>query len=199
MNMRILIALAALAVSSACVKEITSDERLERDTRREEKGTSTTADELLKLKCDDLSKQLGVARSENTPEEKRLTAYVALLDDLRTRSHQFEDAMTRNPDLAYREGSEQVVAARDTCIQAAADVRVELETLVREVVRMPTVQEVKGGSTVTVARLDFEVLRNAIEKLEVDDEDYLLNQIDNAEKRLGNATPAGKRRKKGRH
>jgi len=197
MNKRILIVLAAF-LSSACAHEITSDERLDRETRREEKGTAATAEELLKLKCDDLSKQLAVARSDSTPEEKRLSAYVSLLTDLRERSHRFEDAMTRNPDLAYREGSEELVAARDTCVQASADVRVELETLVREVVRMPTVQEIKGGSTVTVARLDFELLRAAIEKLEVDDEDYLMNQVDNAEKKIQNAPAVKKPRRRGK-
>ena len=42
------------------------------------------------------------------------------------------------------------------------------ETYVRELVNVPTVQEIKGGNTVVVARLDFGVLREAIEAWDSD-------------------------------
>ena len=58
--------------------------------------------------------------------------------------------MARNPDLHYAEGSQKLVAARESCIQQTADVRVEFDTYVRELVDVPTVEELKGGNTVTV-------------------------------------------------
>ncbi len=52
---------------------------------------------------------------------------------------------------------------------------------------MPTVQEIKGGNTVTIARLDFNTLRQAIETLDPDDKDSLLNRVGNAEKKVSAA------------
>ena len=75
-------------------------------------------------------------------------------------------------------------SAKDNCIQQMADVKVEFETYVRELVNVPTVQEIKGGNTVVVARLDFGTLREAIEALNPDDRDSLLNKVSNAEKKV---------------
>ena len=49
---------------------------------------------------------------------------------------------------------------------------------------LPTVQELKGGSTVTVARLSFDTLRQAIESLDVDDKDVMLARVASAEQRI---------------
>jgi hypothetical protein len=58
-------------------------------------------------------------------------------------------------------------------------------------VDVPTVQEIKGGNTVTIARLDFNTLRQAIETLNPDDKDTLLNRVSNAEKKVSaSAEPA---------
>ena len=84
----------------------------------------------------------------------------------------------------FQEGSQEIVSAKDTCIQNMADVKVEFETYVRELVSVPTVQEIKGGNTVTVARMDFGVLREAIEALNPDDRESLLNKVSNAEKKV---------------
>ena len=95
--------------------------------------------------------------------------------------------MSRNPDLHYTEGSQKLVSARETCIQQTADVKVEFETYVRELVDVPTVQEIKGGNTVTIARLDFNTLRQAIETLNPDDKEQLLGRVLNAEKKVAPA------------
>ena len=65
-----------------------------------------------------------------------------------------------------------------------ADVRLELESLIREIMQVLVVDEVKGGQTIKVARMDFAPLRGAIEKLELDDRDTLFNKINNAEKQV---------------
>ncbi|WP_375759477.1 hypothetical protein [Corallococcus exercitus] len=192
-----------LLSASGCVKEITSDERLERDTRSVAVKDSPGVSELSKLTCDDTSAPLNKARDVNRPESDRLVDYVNLYSSLKDRTHTFEEAMARNPDLSYREGSQNLVNAKDTCIQQTADVRVEFETYLRELVEVPTVQEIKGGNTVTVARLDFGTLKKAIETLDPDDRESLLQRVNAAEKRVSTtAAPAedasggGKRRGK---
>ncbi|MHA7631019.1 hypothetical protein [Corallococcus sp. M7] len=193
-----------LLSASGCVKEITSDERLERDTRSVAVKDAPGVDQLSKLTCDDTTAPLNKARDVNRPESDRLVDYVNLYSSLKDRTHTFEEAMARNPDLSYREGSQNLVNAKDTCIQQTADVRVEFETYLRELVDVPTVQEIKGGNTVTVARLDFGALKKAIETLDPDDRESLLQRVNAAEKRVSTtAAPAedsssggGKRRGK---
>jgi hypothetical protein len=177
-----------LLSASGCVKEITSDERLDRETQNLAVKDTPGAAELQKLTCDDTNDALGKARNVNRPETDRLVDYIELYSSLRKRTTTFEEAMSRNPDLSYREGSQQLVSAKDTCIQQTADVRVEFETYIRELVNVPTVQEIQGGNTVTIARLDFNTLRQAIETLEPDDKESLLSRVANAEKKVAPAS-----------
>ncbi|MCE9671068.1 hypothetical protein LY474_24970 [Myxococcus stipitatus] len=183
-------AVALLLLSaSGCVKEISSDERLDRETQNLAVKDAPGVSELQKLTCDDTTDALGKARNVNREETERLVDYIELYSSLRKRTAMFEEAMNRNPDLSYREGSQQIVNAKDNCVQQTADVRVEFETYVREIIEVPTVQEIKGGNTVTIARLDFNTLRQAIETLEPDDKEALLNRVTSAEKKVS-ATPA---------
>jgi hypothetical protein len=174
----------ALLLSSACVKEITSDERLERETARSDALKTNTAAELSKIKCDELNADLTKARDGARSEEDRLSTFTDVYERLKNRATRFEEAMSRNPDLAFQEGSQSLVTARETCIQMTADVKNELETLIRDIMQLLVVDEIKGGQTVKVARLDYNPLRSAIEKLELDDRESLLNKITNAEKQV---------------
>ncbi|AKF81684.1 hypothetical protein [Myxococcus fulvus] len=176
--------------ATGCVKEISSDERLDRETQNMAVKDTPGVAELQKLTCDDTNDALVKARNVNRPETDRLVDYIDLYASLRKRTATFEEAMNRNPDLSYREGSQQFVNAKDNCIQQTADIRVEFETYVRELVEVPTVQEIKGGNAVTIARLDFGTLRQAIEALEPDDKDSLLGRVANAEKKISAASPA---------
>ncbi len=182
MSKRIVTALAAALLFTSCVKEISSDERLERDTKRSEALTSSTAGDLLKMKCDDITSELSKARDDSAPEEKRLGIYTDLFDQVKDRTTKFDEALSRNPDLAYQEGSQQIIAARDGCIQSQADVRLDFEGLVREIINLPVVDEYRDGKPVKAARLSFEILRSAIEKLALDDKDSLMTRLANAEK-----------------
>ncbi len=182
---RLLVAASAFALcTTGCVKEITSEERLERETQKSELKESLGAKDLQKIKCDDTSANLAKARNENKSETDRVNDYIELYESLKVRSAKFDEAMNRNPDLAYQEGSQELISAKEQCIQQVADVRLEFERYVRELVDVPTVQEIKGGATVTVARLDFGTLKQAIETLNPDDRESLLNRISNAEKKV---------------
>ncbi len=198
------VATLLLLSATGCVKEISSDERLDRETQNLSVKETPGAAELEKITCDDSMEALAKARNVNRPETDRLVDYIELYSSLRKRTATFEEAMNRNPDLSYREGTQHLVNAKDSCIQQTADVRVEFEIYMRELVDVPTVQEIKGGNTVTIARLDFNTLRQAIETLEPDDKDMLLNRVGTAEKRVAPstaeepATPASGGRKRGR-
>jgi hypothetical protein len=182
--MRTLIIGCAVLGLAGCVKEISSEERLERATQAGAVKGSGSAADLAKIKCDDTNAELGKARNDSRPETDRVVTYKDLFDSLKVRVAKFDEAMSRNPDLQFQEGSQEIVSAKENCIQQMADVKVEFETYVRELVNVPTVQEIKGGNTVVVARLDFGVLREAIEALNPDDRDSLLNKVSNAEKKV---------------
>jgi hypothetical protein len=198
-----------LLSTTGCVKEISSEERLDRETQNLKVGNTPDAATLAKLHCDDTTEELAKARNVNRPETDRVMSYIDLYTSLLKRTASFEEAMTRNPDLNYTQGSEQLVAAKDNCIQQTADVKVEFETYVRELVDVPTVQEVKGGNTITVARLDFNTLRQAIETLGLEDKEHLFGRVATAEKRVSatrgaeedstpSPTPSGGGRRRGR-
>jgi hypothetical protein len=197
--MRRLIAALALVLTAAsgCIKEVSSEERLDRET-----GGGTTvksavgADELSKVNCQDTQAGLAKARNENRPESDRVIVYMELFESQKKRIALFDEAMSRNPDLAYQEGSQELVSAREGCIQQSADVRMEFERYVRELVDVPTVQEIKGGSTVIVARIDFGTLKQAIESLGPDDKEQLLQKVASAEKKVEVKAPEPRRKNK---
>lgn len=183
MSKRIAAALTtALLFTSGCVHEITSDERLERETKKSNALNTSTAEDLIKLKCDDVTASLARARDESAEETRRINTYMDLLDKVKDRNRQFDESISRNPDLAYQEGSTNIIAARDGCVDAQAEVRRDFETLVREIVQVPVVDDYKDGKPVKAARLSFELLRDAIEKLDLDDKDALNTRLANAEK-----------------
>jgi hypothetical protein len=184
--------LLLLLSSAGCVKELSSEERLDRETQYLEGRDTPDAAALAKVNCDDTLDVLNQARNVTLPESDRLMRYRALYTSLVNRNATFDEEMARNPDLHYTEGNQKLVAARESCVEQMADVRVEFDTYVRELVDVPTVQELKGGNTVTVARLDFTTLRQAIETLNPEDKEQLLTRVDGAEKRV--ASPAAPQR-----
>ncbi len=183
------------SLTAGCVKEITSDERLERETSRNNARGTATADELLGLKCDDLSSDMSQARDETQAEDKRLTTYLDLIDSVKDRTARFNDALSRNPDLAYQEGSQDIIAARDGCIDVQADLRRDFESLVREIVQVPVVDDYKDGKAVKAARTDFGLLRDSIKALDLDDREQLNTRLNNAEKNIEKAAAAPPPRK----
>lgn len=191
------VTLAALAIAgaSSCVKEISSEERLDRETTNVPVKETAGAAELRKLSCAEINSELTGARDVNRNETERVMGYIGVYEDLKKKVTTFQDAMTRNPDLMYQEGSQEFVAARDLCVAQSSDLRLEFEEYVRSLVDMPTVQEIKGGNAVTVARLDFNTLRQAIESLGPDDREQLLARVNNAEKKIQAAQESGGRRR----
>jgi hypothetical protein len=195
-----LLVLTAAALGFSCVKEISSEERLEREISAGPAGAPVSAAELGKISCADAADSLAKARASERDETARLMAYMDLYTAIHKKVTALEEGMARDPDIRYQDETRNVVEAHSTCVQQQADVRLELESFVRELVQVPIVEEVKGGTTVPVARLDFNTLRLAIETLAPDDKDALLVKVASAEKKIENEPADGKappRRKKG--
>lgn len=190
------VALLVALLLQGCVRDVSSDERLERATQFKPLNETAGAAELAKLSCSDIEAELAKARDVNRNETDRVMAYIELYDGLKKKRDTFHEAMAKNPDLAYREGSEQYIAARDVCVQQTADVEMEFGQYVRELVEVPTVQDIKGGNTVTVARLDFNTLRQAIASLAPEDREALVARVNTAEKKVQEAGEASQRRRK---
>ena len=185
MTNRILIASLAFPLSfAACATGISNEERLNRATEHTSAARSKVAEELLRLRCDDVNTEVARTRDDSKPEETRLKAYIDLYERVRSRNARFEEALSRNPDLAYEDGTQEIAVLHDGCVHAQADVRFDFEGLVREVVALPAVDEFRGGNTVKVARLSFDLLRTAIDKLELDDREALLLKLSIAEKSI---------------
>lgn len=175
-------------LGSGCVRDMPSEERLDRDTADINMKPGISPEELAKVSCDDMAPQLVAARDVNRPETERVQTYMKLYSELKRRRDLFEDAFARNPDLSYDPASARYVAARDACVQQTADVQLEFETYTRELVEVPTVQEIKGGNAITVARLDFATLREAIDVLELDDREAMFAKLAGVEKRIESST-----------
>jgi hypothetical protein len=194
MRMAVVI-LLVFAPITGCIKDISSEERLERAVPPPFKDQTLSESDLKSVACTDTSAELAKARVDNKPEPERLAAYMELYESLKKKTATYEQAMKRNPDLHYQEGSQALVAARDLCIQQMSDVRLEFEQFTRELVEVPTVQEIKGGNMVVVARLDFNVIRQALDSLDPDDKETLLNRLASAEKKIETAPEKGKKKK----
>ncbi|MCL2626986.1 MAG: hypothetical protein FWD46_09300 [Cystobacterineae bacterium] len=165
----------------ACHKGPTNEERLERATRQ----TNIDKSEFATLRCDDAPGALFKARDENRPEGERLKTYVDLYLSLENSKKRLDEAIARNSDLAYQEGAQTILNNQEACSRHLTDVRIELERFVRDLADTPTFQEIRGNNIAVVPRVDFGVLRRAIEAIEMDGKQDLLRSVDTAEQKLG--------------
>ncbi|MCL2011949.1 MAG: hypothetical protein FWG75_04075 [Cystobacterineae bacterium] len=183
--------LAAMALLiQACPKEIS---RLDESTQKTNIDKLLSSDEFLGARCDDASNLLFKARDESKHETERLKTYVDLYLSLLDRKNRLEEIIARNSDLAYQEGSQAILDSQETCSRLVTDVRIETERFTRDLAETPTVQEIKGNSTVIVTRVDFSILRRAIEAIDLDGKQELLRNLDNAEQKLGPTKPTSRR------
>src|SRR5256885_4696836 len=107
--MRVLPKMALVTLLAGCTHELSSEERLDRETASDPMKEAVSGEQLEKVNCSDTKIDLGKARDEQRPETDRVQSYIDLYEALRKKSQMFDDAMTRNPDLAYTEGSAKLV------------------------------------------------------------------------------------------
>jgi hypothetical protein len=184
--MRLILFLVVTSVLAVgCVKEISSEERLDRATSgMGSQRPLPPPDELMRIRCTDVEGDLAKARNVDRPESDRVQSYADLYTGLKQKTQVLQDALARNPDLSYQADAEKIRALRDSCVQQTADVRVEFDRYVRELVEVPIVQEIRGGRAVSVARLDFGALKRAVLVLDPEDREAMLGRVAVAEKRI---------------
>jgi len=186
MMIKKILALTTLALFvQACPKGISNEERLERATQQTDINRLVASSEFSSLRCDDAPGVLFKARDEAKPEGERLKTYVDLYLSLLDRQKKLDETIARNPDMAYQEGAQAVLDSQEACSRQTTDVRIETERFIRDLVDTPTVQEIKGGNITVTPRVEFDILRRAIEAIEIDGKQELLRDVDNAEQKLG--------------
>jgi len=186
------VAFVAIALCiQACPKDI---DRITPITTNTNLNQLVASKEFAQLRCDDASGNLSKARNEALPEGERLKTYVDLYLSLQDRKKRLDEAIARNSDLAYQEGAQAILHQQETCSRYVTEVRLETERFIRDLVDMPTFQEIQGGNAVIVPRVDLKVLRLAIQSLDMDGTQELLQRVDNAEQKLGpvKAPPRGR-------
>jgi hypothetical protein len=192
---------SALALAASllfgCVHDKSSDQRLDEATDFPPPKEAMKPEQLKKLSCQDGAAGLAGVRNEKRPELDRLKEFTQLWQGIKGKADAFEVAVARNPDLLYQEDSQALADAHALCVQQSAEVRAEFDKFMRELVEVPTVQEIKGGTQVTRERLDFDALRDAIESLAPDDKEALLAKLEAAEKKIdASERPVRRRRRK---
>lgn len=198
--MRIRTALLASAfVVGGCVKNISNEERLDRETPSAEVG-ALDFQELAQVSCGDAESRVNEIRQGSRPDVERLTAYMELYKALADRTEILSSAIRRDSDILYIPEYRPIVDAQTDCFTRTEEIKTEFERFTRELVDVPVVNEVrKGGRQVPVARVDYAVLRDAIETLELSDREELYANIAAAERRIeegGNAEAGGTRRRR---
>ncbi len=196
MRLLAVLCLATVGCATGAAYGPSGDSRLDSAVANKGEGTDSDKQTLQTAQqgCSDVADKLRLARSDDRPEAERLKMYADLYADLKNRVTVLEDGLQRNPDLKYREGGGKIQESLDQCNQTYADVKNEFEKFLREIVELPIVQDVKGSTRVNVARMDFGVVRDAIDVLNPDDKDQLIAKIEAAEKKVGVVTKSRGRR-----
>ncbi|HLT31801.1 MAG TPA: hypothetical protein VK013_17320 [Myxococcaceae bacterium] len=185
--MRALPLLAAIAVvGTGCVKQISNEARLDREAPTDEVG-ELNYDQLARISCGDTEERLKGVRQLVESEDARLHAYAELHESLRERTHTLGMAIRRDQDLLYIEDYRSIIDAHADCEAQQASVANELERFTRELVAVPTVNDVKDGKRVTSLRVDPTALRNAIDALNLPDEAELYEELLAAERSVAAA------------
>ena len=123
-------------------------------------------------------------------DRERLAAYLELFTSVQNRSDTLQEAVTLNPDFIYRDEYRVIMDAHEYCKEQAEGVREEFERYTRELIQTPTVQEMKKGKPQTLARVDFALLRDAVNALAPEDQGALLTRVEEAEQRVQASMPA---------
>ncbi|MFN7131492.1 MAG: hypothetical protein ACK4N5_05375 [Myxococcales bacterium] len=180
------VAFAACGLLAGCATHAAygpdSDTRLEQATT--EKASAEGA-EASQIKCADIQPKLRSA--DEKPEGERMKVLTEAFKEVKDRATRLEDAIARNPDLVFTETGDAVKSNLEECRAALADATSTLDRSVRDIAELPVIQEVQGNRTVPVPRMEFEIVREAIETLGPGDKDVLLAKIESAEKKVAAA------------
>ena len=183
---------AAALTGPGCVKEIPSEERLDRETADIAVKPGIARRSSAKINCDDAGTELVPARDVNRPETERAQSYMNLYDSLQNRTKTFEEAYRPQPGPQLRPRTAATSSPRGTpACSRPPTCALEFETYTRELVDVPTVQEIKGGNTDHRRAPGLQrAARGDRDLLAPDDKEALLNKLASAEKRIEGGTPS---------
>lgn len=185
--MRALSLLAVLAVfGSGCVKQISNEARLDREAPSDEVG-ELNYEQLSQISCGDTEERLKSVRQLVESEDARLNGYAELHTSLHERTQTLAMAIRRDQDLLYVEDYRSIIDAHAACEVQEAEVANEIERFVRELIAVPTVNDVRDGKRVTSLRVDSVALRGVIDALSLPDEAELYEQLLAAERSVAAA------------
>ena len=153
--------------------------------------------------CPRLSAALEEVMKEND-EESKLAGLTGVLGRLQASNKTIQEVITERPGAAYFSGKTSDDSEHDlpvfiqACESSHIDAQHGLEAIIRDILVAPIVQEFTGKRrrAVKKARVDFDLLSNAIAVLAPVDEDLLMNEVREAKDRLPKKKPP--RRKKGK-
>jgi hypothetical protein len=171
-----------------------SDSRLEAavaDDKKSAQSEEGVARQLSERSCGGDKKKLTDAEQDDKPDADRLKEYIRLYTDLLQRQKEIDKLIRDNPGAEFAGDGKTASQTLEECIALIADTHNSFDKFLREVVEVPISKEFQGTREVSVARVEFSLLRQAIDTLNPDDRENLSAKLDNAEHKLGPATGAG--------
>jgi hypothetical protein len=154
--------------------------------------------------CPKIAKALEKVASE-TDEEAKVADLTGIVGRLDSAKKVIDERSKATPEVVYFSGKTSDGVRHDipdtiqTCEAARITARGELDRLIREVLKLPIVEEVsrkRRGRMITKARVDFDLLGNAIAVLHPADQAELQEKLDKARARLKAATHKKRRRRR---
>lgn len=187
MRLATVVALVALLGCAHPAYGPSSDDRLEsavKETEANAETDDTVAKEIEKRACGGQRRQLADAMRDDKPDAERLTAVMKMYLELKQKGDELDKIIKANPGAEFATAGKTASQTLDECNALLADARSGFDRLIREITELPVLKEFHGSSEVAVARVDFKLLRQAIEALDPDDRDALAARVENAEQRV---------------
>ena len=161
-----------------------SEDRLDESIPASESKPAADAAALIAIHCKDQEKGLA-AQATETDETKKLKSLGNIYISAKGNFSKLDQAASSQTDLLYGKEGDQIKANLEGCRETAAAAYSAFDRFTRELIDMPVVQEMKNRKMVNVPRVDFSILRTAIDKLEAPDREVLLNKLTMVEPTLG--------------
>ena len=188
MRLAMVVALTALLGCAHPAYGPSSDDRLESAVKEAQTGDTLSDDavgkEIQKRTCTGQRKQLSDAIRDDKPDSERLTAVMKIYAELKQKGDELDKIIKANPGAEFATAGKTASQTLDECNSLLADARSGFDRLIREITELPVLKEFHGSSELAVARVDFKLLRQAIDALDPDDRDALTARVETAEQRV---------------
>lgn len=154
--------------------------------------------------CDASHAQLAALPKKDKTEEAKLADLTGLVTGLRQHKKAMDDILDRHPGLKFFKGKAadgrtyDIEVTAHTCRADLSNVESRLDTLIRNIVRVPIISKIEGRGRrrhmVPQPRVDFDLLKKAIETLAPVDAEALMTRVDHAKADLAKQKARGHHR-----